>query len=213
MNIFYRISPYLSSNPNPLGTDKYLILNRCLDSFLNANNGSPITFLVNSLSDDFIERRLKPYGKVVIAPEGNVETFQAQLECVIRLDNEEKVLLAEDDYLWAVGAVQSLTEALDQVYLVSPYDHPGHYTEERFKYQPKKMMLVGDQVYREAPSSTLTFACRAHVIKQNIDLIKSFGIRDHEMFQALGIDMWVPVPSLATHLVTGLIAPGFKFNL
>jgi hypothetical protein len=68
-------------------------------------------------------------------------------------------------------------------------------------------------VYRTAPSNTLTFACRVSVIRYNLDLIKSFKLRDHEMFQALGVDLWVPVPSSASHLVTGLTAPGFKLNL
>jgi len=45
MKAFYRISPFLSSNPNPLGRDKEVINFKCLMSFLEANRGfAQITF-------------------------------------------------------------------------------------------------------------------------------------------------------------------------
>ena len=119
--------------------------------------------------------------------------------------------MVEDDYLWKPDAIDVIEESLNYFHLVSPYDHPGHYIEDRFKYEPKQLRLWSGHVYREAPSNTLTFACNAWVIKQNLEKIKSFGIRDHEMFQSLGVRMWVPVPSLATHLVTGLLAPGYDW--
>jgi len=209
MLILYRVSPYLSSNPNPLGTDKFYIIKTCFESFKKANNGSKVIVIADGFSEEG-KKLFEPY-EVVEGNHGNVETFHQQLNLVCNLPNEEKVFLVEDDYLWIEGAIAKLERALDELEIVSPYDHPGHYLEERFKYEPKRMVLIEDQTYRTCPSNTLTFATRAYIIKQNVEFIKSFGIRDHDLFQSLGIDMWCSVPSLATHLVTGLLAPNRKW--
>lgn len=211
MRVLYRISPFLSSNPNPLGKDKEFINLKCLNSFLNAftHNEHNITFIVDSLEDEWVDKHLKPYGNIE-RTRGQFAGLELAYDIVCReIHDNENVLLCEDDYLWRKG---NLEQALDELYLISPYDHPGHYIEDRFKFEPKQMRLVGDQVYRSAPSNTHTFACKAWVIKQNIDAFKSYQLRDHELFSSLGVQMWVPTPSIATHLVTGLIAPGFKID-
>lgn len=212
MLILYRTSPYLSVNPNPMGTYKLGIVERCLESFKKANNGSKIIVI----ADGFLEEEKSSLftGLTVVDGDGgNKETFHQQLDLVCNLPNEEKVMLVEDDYLWVEGAVAKLERALDELEIVFPYDHPGHYTEERFRHQAKRIVLIDDQTYRDAPSNTLTFATRAYVIKQNIDLIKPFGIRDHELFQSLPQDKWCAIPSLATHLATGLLAPNRNWQI
>lgn len=207
MRVIYRLSPYLSSNPNPMGRDKPKIVVDCLMSFLNATKLEyPITFINDGFDEEFANKHLRPYGEVVQGNGGNVETFHQQLDMACKYVDEEHVFLVEDDYMWRPDSIHLIDEALNEVSLISPYDHPGHYTEDRFKYQPKLMMKCGEQVYRQAPSNTLTFACRVSVIRYNLDLIKSFKLRDHEMFQALGVDLWVPVPSIGSHCVTGLEA-------
>lgn len=209
IKVFYRISSYLSVNPNPLGNDKNIILEKCLDSFLKAGQ-SDTTFIVDSLSEEWITK-LKKLGNVLLSDSGNVETFHKQLDEVCKLPNEEKVLLLEDDYLWRPDTLKDLENGLDKLDLISPYDHPGHYREERFIDTPKIIKEVNGVVYREAPSNTLTFACKAWVIKQNLALIKSFEVRDSEMFQALPIRMFVPIYSFSTHMVTGLLSPNIQW--
>ena len=139
--------------------------------------------------------------------EGNVTSFHCQLDKVMGLADDEKVVLVEDDYLWIPGAFDLMDKALNELDLISPYDHPGHYLEDRFKYEPKQMRLIDNQTWRQAPSNTLTFATHARIIKENIDFIKSMGLQDHGMFVQLKHDMFVPVPSLATHCVSWLMAP------
>lgn len=203
MKIIYRISPYLSTHPNPLGVNKHDIVNKCLESFGDHEN---ITFL----NDSF--KGLSTKHEVIdCSGMGNVGTFHKQIELACELSDNEHVFFVEDDYLWQPNAVKIIDEALYELKLITPYDHPGHYTEVRFKHEPKRMRLVNNRTYREAPSTTLTFACQAWVIKQNKDLILSYGVRDHELFQALPVDLWVSVPSLATHLVEGLIAPNVEW--
>ena len=211
MKVFYRVSPFLSSHPNPLGRNKKDIVFKCFESFKKAVSNQDTTIVADNIPTDWYS--LFKGHNVHKAPTGNTATFHRQLDLASKLEDEEKVFLVEDDYLWVPGAVDKIEAALDELSLISPYDHPGHYTEERFKHEPKRIRLIGNQTYREAPSNTLTFATKAKVIKKNLELIKSFGVRDHEMFQSLEVDLFVPVPSLATHLVEGLLAPNVNWNL
>jgi len=213
MIVFYRVSPFLSSNPNPLGNNKDLIIEKCLDSFQKTNDiNAEVVFINDSLSEEWVNK-LKKIGKVINSDSGNIETFHKQLDEVCKLPNEEKVLIMEDDYLWRANTLSLLNSGLDVLDLISPYDHPGHYREERFINEPKIIKEINGVIYRTAPSNTLTFACRAWVIKQNLALMKSFGIQDNDMFQALPIKMWVPTYSFATHLVTGLLAPNIEWPI
>lgn len=199
MKVFYRVTHKLSSNPNPLGKNKQRIIDVCLSSFKRAGE-SDITFIIDG------DVGLK--GIHTKKP-GIVPSLLTALAEARKLPNEDNVLLCEDDYLWLPDTLGKLERALDTLPLISPYDHPDHYTDERFKHQPKKMVLIENQTYRQAPSNTHTFACKAWVIKQNYEHMRSHGMEDHKMFSTLGIDMYVPVPSFATHLVTGLLAPNF----
>lgn len=206
MKVFYRVSPYLSSNPNPFSDDKKEIVYRCFNSFKKALTNQEVMVISDGIPSDWYN--LFKGHRVVQGRNGNVETFHQQVDLICKLDNEEKVMFVEDDYLWKEGAIKTIEDALDEFTLLSPYDHPGHYTEPRFIHQPKEMYLHNNQVYRKAPSNTLTFATYAWVIQQNKQLIKGFGVRDHDMFTALKMDMFVPVPALATHLVKGLLSTG-----
>lgn len=206
MHVLYRVSPYLSTHPSPLGNNKLEITKTCFESFNRAvDTDIDLTIIADNLPPEYLH--IFEGQRVIPGNGGNIKTFHQQLDIVCTLPNEDKVLLAEDDYLWMPNSLKTIERSLDEFEIMSPYDHPGHYLEERFKNQPKRIRLIDNQTYRDAPSNTLTFACRAYVIKQNIDLIKSFGVRDHEMFQALGKDLWVACPALATHTVVGLLSP------
>lgn len=210
MKIYYRVSKFLSSNPNPLGKDKKYIVYTCFNSFKEALTGQEVYIIADSIPTDWYEL-FKGYP-VIKSASGNVESFHKQISEVCKLPNEEKVFFVEDDYLWQPDSIGKIENALDELTLISPYDHPGHYLEPRFQ-APKQMRLIENQTYREAPSNTLTFATFAWVIKQNQDMIRSYGVRDHDLFTDLEHQMYVPVPSMATHLVEGLLAPNILWKL
>lgn len=212
LNVFYRLSPYLSTHPSQLGNNKYVIVEKCLNSFLNARDcDCKITFLADSMDSEWVDKHLRPYGKVIIPHTGNVETFTEQLDLVCQLGNEDKILVCEDDYLWRPNTLNQLAVALDTLPIIFPYNHPGHHTEPRFRDQAKRIRLVEGFTYHEVPSNTLTFATKAYVIKQNYEKIRSYETRDDPMWQALDINKWAPDLSIAEHQVIGLEAPNFKF--
>jgi len=164
MIVYYRVSPFLSSNPNPLGRDKKHIVYTCFNSFKKALTGQEVIIIADSIPTDWYD--LFKGFKVIKSPSGNVQSFHKQIDEICKLPNEEKVMLVEDDYLWIPESIGKIEKALDDMELISPYDHPRHYQEERFR-SPKEMRLVNNNTYREAPSNTLTFATFAWVIKQN----------------------------------------------
>lgn len=208
MKVYYRITDKLSTNPNPLGKNKTVIIDACLVSFKQAGRAE-ITYVIDgNVNEEFLN------GKVVHTEEPGINgSISTTLELMADNPDNEPVMMVEDDYLWVPNCLKMLEFALDELPLISPYDHPGHYLEDRFKYQPKQMRMIQNHVYRQAPSNTHTFACKAWVVKQNLEMMKKYGMRDHEMFTELGIDLFVPVPSFATHLVTGLLAPNVDWGL
>jgi len=215
MKVIYRASSVLSSNPNPLGRNKDVILETCFESFLKAKtNDMEIIFTVDRLSEKH-RKMFGKYGKLVDTKTGMQNNRNMAFKIAMEEPNEDKILFVEDDYLWVPKCLSKLDQVLNKCKLFSPYDHPAHYLEDRFKYQGKKMFMHENCTYRQAPSNTFTFACRASVLKQNRSLfMETWG--DHETFVGLGelgYEMYVPVPSWATHLVTGLLAPNIDWPI
>lgn len=214
MNIIYRICPHASSNKPPIyKEDKLKLAEICLDSFLNAVcSKDKITFLSDGMPIEWFSK-LSMYGDVIDCTGlGNVGTFRTQIELGKNMD---KVLFCEDDYLWRPNTVRELEKAVVELPFVSPYDHPGHYTEPRFdhKYECK---LINNIVYRSSPSNTLTFATTGKVLTALWPRMLSFGINDHEMFNSLsemGWGIWNPTYSFATHMVDGLLAPNIDWQV
>jgi hypothetical protein len=211
MKTFLRACPFKSTNPPPIyKEDKMKLIEFCLESFIKAG-ADDITFLLDRIDHkDF--KLFEKYGDILdCSGMGNAGTFHKQLSLG---RNYEKVFFCEDDYLWRPNTFKNLERALDEVDMVSPYDHPAHYTEERFDkhYETK---LIDNLVYREAPSNTLTFAIKRSVLINEYERMLSFGMWDDPMFQALrddGYRIWNPTYSFATHMVENCIAPNVDWT-
>lgn len=169
-----------------------------------------IYFLLDGWDDKSL---FEPFGEIVECTSlGNVGTFQKQIE--MAADLQDDVFFVEDDYFWLPDTFQYMKEAIKELDFVSPYDHIGHYLEERFD-KHYEIKLIGNRTYREAPSNTLTFAMRKEIADKTKIKMLSYGISDHPMFDYFRKDMylrmWNPVPSFATHVVDGLLAPNIDW--
>ena len=205
LNILYRISPFLSSNPNPLGTNKNYILLTCLKSFCKSGiEKHKVTFLADSIEKYWAQKNLEPYGEVIHYV-GKTRELSIEKMFEWAQSQKGKVFFIEDDYLWKEDIMDYVDKALNTFKLVSPYDHPDHYKmQELFK-----LKSIDGTIYRDSPSNTHTFATHTDYIREHWEVFKS-GYWDHPMFTQLPDKVWNPIPSFATHLVTGLVAPGFK---
>ncbi len=211
MQIIYRISPFKPDNPALFySDDKWKLVEMCHNSFIKAGGTKyPTTYIIDSCDWG---KMFKVYGDILdIRTHSKLQSLLTAFDVASKFD--DKVLFVEDDYLWRPDTISLIDTALDILPVLSPYDHPGHYTEDRFdhKYEIK---LIGNQTYRTCPSNTHTFSIRGDIFKQNFDMIRKFGVSDHEMFTELNkvAQLWCPIPSFATHLATGCLAPNVSWN-
>ncbi len=211
MRIIYRISPFKPDNPSIFFSgDKWKLVEMCHKSFLEAGGRHyPTTYIIDSCDWGKI---FKEWGQIVdINTHNKLASLQIAFDLANKIDDD--VLFVEDDYLWRPETIPLMEVALDILPVLSPYDHPAHYTEDRFdhKYEIK---LIGNQTYRTCPSNTHTFSIQKDVFKKNYEMIRKFGVSDHEMFTELNktAQLWCPIPSFATHLATGCIAPNVQWN-
>lgn len=208
MKVILRISSFNSKNPSPyFPDDKFGRIRMCFDS-LKMAGAEDITVLADTAEDYKIH--FNGYEWINLTGYGNWGTYREQLKLAEKYD---KVLLCEDDYLWRPNTIKQAEDFLDVHQLLFPYDHPGHYREGRFSL-PWSLCEVKGHTYRQCPSNTLTFFTKGKTIKNNIEVFAGYGTFDHELFTALRerFPIWTPCYSMATHLVSDLLAPNVDWN-
>jgi hypothetical protein len=89
-----------------------------------------------------------------------------------RLDPDDVVLLAEDDYLWAGDSVHDLIELFrrhPRVEAATPYDHPDYYTERlQRRYAARHAgaaVQVGPVLWRPVATTCMTYAARVRFFR------------------------------------------------
>jgi len=226
LNVFYRVCPY-SNGKSPIFTDdKPGLVRFCLESFVEAFQASSlrITFILDSCDASYrtwIERHV-PFQKEIVHFDGlgSEGSFFKQVELATRLEPDELVYLAEDDYYYVAGAGEKLVAAIARFDFVTPYDPLDHYSGLQAA-EPCHMALCAGHHWRTHGSTCLTFGTRAELIVKNQRLIYQHGVSDSLMWPHLlrkrrwgrrGPRLYGPIPSLATHLVSGLLAPGINWE-
>lgn len=219
MIVLYRVSPYKSSNPSPyMAEDKFDQVIMSFNSLVGAfgNNRPERFYFISDGAEEWKSNFISRLGGVeahwINSAHGNFQSYKQQLS-IAETFEDKVILLCEDDYLWRPNVFQHLELAAETLGLTFPYDHPGHYIEERFG-RFKQMTLLNGLTYRKCLSNTLTFAATSEFIKTYMDILSNHGTMDHEMFSLISEteDMWCPTHSFATHLVTGLLAPNVQWD-
>lgn len=208
--IFYRICPFKQhSDPPKYMDDKWELVKFCHDSFLKAKTNEPVTYLL-----DRCEGWTDYFSKTgeVINYIGMDTAYSIKFMFDLAKEIKGKVLMLEDDYLWRPDTIKHLWRGLDEFKLVSPYDHPSHYLEDRFKDFPFKLKLVDNIVWRNSPSNTHTFGTTGEYMREHWDIFKE-GMWDDPMYQSLPDQIWNPTYSFATHMCRGLMAPGVDWKI
>jgi len=215
MTVLYRLCP----EGNPLKQrpirPKLNLISACFHSFIKAFETvcPKVWFLVDKPSDELMEIvegcpfpfkvetfRFGDWGS------GNKGTFYRQLDIASGL--EGKVFFLEDDYYFLPEAGKAIDEALDSLAFLTPYDHPGYYTEEGHRYK-REVRIAGNRHWQTVKDTTLTFATHANLVKHEIETMKFFGWVDVKLWAELSKrhQLWSPIPSLATHMETPYLSP------
>lgn len=217
MNIIYRMCP--EGNPNkhrPDNMTKMETVKTCYKSVLKAFPNAHITFIIDKPNVEIMELVEECPNKHDYEifhfeswNDGNVGTFHRQLDLA---QDMGKVLLLEDDYFFIPDAETIIENALDEFEFITPYDHPGYYTEAEHDYK-REVELAGGRHWQTVSSTCLTFASTGERIKAVIDTMKKFGWQDHFMWLELTQEhkLWSPIPSVATHMEVEYLAPYWRF--
>lgn len=213
MRIIYRMCP--EGNPakqRPRGMNKMSVISLCLESVEKAFPGVHITFLIDKPNLEIVQLADSSPNPHKIETfhfgsweDGNIGTFHRQLDLAADM---EKVLLLEDDYYFVKGAGKKIEKVLGELEFLTPYDHPGYYTEDIHNYK-RQVRVVGGHHWQTVDSTTLSFASTGQAIRGVMDTMKEHGWRDHYMWLEITKDhkLWSPMPSLATHMEAPFLAP------
>jgi len=211
-------------NPNkvrPNNLSKLEIVKLCYQSFLEAFKDLEILYVTFILDKPTKELRkiIKdfPFDHNVIEfnedgwQKGNETTFHAQIDLASRMAG--KVMFLEDDYFFLPKSGVIIDEALEDLEFVTPYDHPGYYSEKEHDYE-RDVYLIANHHWQSVISTCLTFATHSKFIRQHGELMKKFGTADHPMWKEITKNtyLWSPMPSLATHMETPFLAPIIKWQ-
>lgn len=209
--VIYRACPGGSLKERPIEPKEKLI-EFCFTSFLEAFKDidyklkvlidKPNTAMRNLFEDYDTEETFYPtFG------EGNIKSFHRQIDLALTSD---LFLFVEDDYYFLPESGPKLLKAIKEFDFVTPYDHPGYYTEEIHKYKREVEYL--DHHWTTVISTTLTFGGNGETLRKEAKTMKEYGWADHPMWVDITKrrKLWCPIPSLATHMETPHLAHGFE---
>lgn len=198
-----RISPNLpQSGKPPFFDDKFEMVHACNESLIKAGKVERIVYLLDRCPTEWT-KYFEKFGTVFNGSWGKKESlWEAYRVAGQQMDD---ILFLEDDYLWRPDSMEMFKAGLDRFGLISPYDHPDYYSEDK---EFTEIYRLGQNVWRWCPTNTHTFAVKHELFHEHIDAFY-YGLHDWQMFFKLKIEnvkLYTPVVSCATHLVTDKLA-------
>ena len=220
MKIFYRITEIPSTNPSPiLQQDKPALNELCLQSFVRAYNDvqPSVTFICDHCTPKTKEmiERVCPFEKEILMTEiGINETAILQFN-MARDVEDDTILYQECDYIYQPNIGLKMVRAIRELELVGPYDHKNYYLSPEHSNMVI-LKLVDDVHWRSVENATMTFGIKTSLFKETVDIWKKYGYLDKENWKEMrekGHLLFVPIPSLATHMATNYMAPSVDWNI
>lgn len=220
MIVYYRLSGIPSTNPSPIyQEDKYKLNELCLKSFWAAYKELDPKVIVladhcESRYDGMISGILPFFNYEIIHTELGINgTALKQYELALAQDDD--ILFQECDYIYVPESGYLMEKAIRELGLVSPYDHLNFYFDRNLHKEEATIKLVGDYHFRSTERNTMTFGVRNDVFKKNYEIFKKYGYLDGDVWYdllAAGQQLFVPIPSLATHMAKDFLAPSIDWE-
>ena len=222
MIVYYRLCSIASTNPSPVfQEDKYLLNKLCLKSFVKAfKNVKPTVIFLADFCGEREEEMIKqivPFEYSFIPTAMGInDTALLQWEMASK-QGDDLIFFLECDYLWneEKGVAEPFVEGIKTLGLVSPYDHPNFYRTKDLHSNKCEIELVSDYHFRSTERNTLTFGIRKDVLLKNLDIFNKYGYLDGDTWyeiKARGQNLYVPIPSMATHMVVNNLAPSINWS-
>lgn len=222
MTVFYRLCNIKSENSkkSPILSDNLFELNKlCLKSFVEAfKEVNPIMIFICDYCPiaeySALIKEVVPFKKETHFTELGINgTCLMQYELARECD--DTVLFQECDYLYVPGTGKTLLKAIETFGLVSPYDHLNFYKDRSIHSNKCEIELLDNTHFRMAERNTMTFGMTQQALQDNYDSLKRWGYLDNEVWKEMrvkGYKLWVPIPSFATHMVEGYLAPSIDWK-
>ena len=130
---------------------------------------------------------------------GNERSFHKQIK--IALEAKQPFLFVEDDYYFLPDSGKKIITATQELPFITPYDHPGYYTEATHLYK-RAIRIVGGHHWGSVISTTLTFGGQYESLRDEAETMMKYGWADHPMWVDVTTrtPLYSAIPSLATHL-------------
>lgn len=211
----------MSSNPPPiLQQDKKRLNRLCLKSFVEAfKDIQPnIYFLCDHCEDpeltDYMISSLVPWRHTTEHSNVGInETMLMSYE--IAKNHNDFVLFNECDHFYLPNIGRTFYDALNRFQIVSPYDHKNFYMDESIHSKTVQIELVSNHHFRTTERNVMTWGSHGNLILKYYDIFTKYGYLDSDLWYDLkneGVQMWTPIPSFCTHMVSDWLAPGIPWS-
>ncbi len=218
MKVLLRISDGGNNKIKPSFVyDKLLMLMHFLKIFKNHD----IFVFADNVNDLTYYKMKEICPNVIRTSLGNAGSFMHLINFALEhYKDEEKIYLAEDDYIYKMGAAEIIEEGLSIGNYVSGYDHPDKYINYS-EGGPNPFIEKGGELTRVLMSQNthwkitnsccLTFATTIKQLKSDYDIFLKHGTGDFGMFCDIyqrypDIKVISAIPSVSTHGETAYLA-------
>lgn len=224
MKIIYRIS----DKGNPKMKPYYATKKGCFLHFLNRFKEHDIYVIADNVCDathDFLISLVDP-TKVFRTQLNNAGAFLHSVEFAIaRFADDDKIYLAEDDYIYTKDAAKVIEEGFQIAPYVSGYDHPDKYLNHSeggpnpFIHgggEATRAVMTQSRHWKFTNSCCMTFATTVKTLKEDLHIYKKhcatvtpndFGMFCELILPPNGTRRLVsPMPAVSTHAETEWLA-------
>ena len=208
-----------STNPSPIyQEDKFKLNELCLRSFREAFRDTDITviFLADFCGPEYDNMiyDIIPFPYDIFHTKLGINgTCLKQYELASDIDDD--FLFQECDYLYRPNTGKQLLDAIQAFDLVSPYDHLNFYKDRSIHSNYATIELLNGEHYRTTERNTMTFGMTKDAFEKNKDILNKWGYLDNEVWKEMrenGYPLYVPIPSLATHMAKDWLAPSVDWK-
>ena len=163
---------------------------------------------------DYIES--KGYDVRYIDVKSNQRSLSYCYDLAHSLEDNNNLYFIEDDYWHTEDALTIINEGVEQVGLVTGYDHPDRYTNnDDITYGNEHIVLSKNRHWRAAESTTCTWACSMKIFSQIYNIANEELLEDRRFFRKLylekNIRLFTPIPAVSSHMMENYDSPFFKF--
>jgi hypothetical protein len=212
INIIYRGCNLESPNESlrtgrPKGFDKtdcFYTLHRAIE---NSTNIGKIFIIIDGdrgYLSDYIESL--GYEIIYINVRSNEKSLEYCYDLASSLKDSNNIYFIEDDYWHTEDAIDIINEGVNDLGLVTGYDHLDRYVRnDDITFGQEKIVLTKSRHWRTAESTTCTWASSREVFNKISFIAKNELLNDRRFFRNLitnlNIRLFTPIPSVSTHLM------------